>query len=140
MREQSEIMNEAISPRPERWFDVPESSVIPDLPNIPPGSENHLPKERFVEILSSMACNLHHVITVFPYNLQINPHPNTEIALEKEVVSVLQYPSWTKYTFRPIINPPVPPLDHVLSVNPVHYNKPSKHLDRYCTTTLPDPP
>ena len=121
-------MNEAIFPHPERWLDVPESSVIPNLPNIPPCSENHLPNERFVEILSSMACNLHHVITVFPYNLQINPHPNTEIALEKEVVSVLQYPSWTKYTFRPIINLPLPALNHILGVYSIHNDKPGNIL------------
>ena len=133
-------MNEAIFPHPERWLDVPESSVIPDLPNIPPGCKYHLLEERFVEILSSMACNLHHVITVFPDNLQIIPHPNTEIALGKKMVSVLKCPSWTKYTFKPIINLPVSPLDHVLSVNPVHYNKPSKHLDRQSTTTFPYPP
>ena len=83
-------MNEAIPPCPERRSNVPESSVIPDIPNIPPSNEDHFPKERFVEILSSMACNLHHVITVFPDDLQIIPHPNTEIALEKEVVSVLK--------------------------------------------------
>ena len=108
---------------PKEGFYVPESSVIPDLPNIPPGSENHLPKERFVEILPSMACNLHHVITVFSYNLQINPHPNTEIALEKEVVSVLKYPSWTEYTFRPIINLALPALNHILGVYSIHNDK-----------------
>ena len=122
-------MNEDIFPHPGRWLDVPERSVIPTLPNIPPCSENHLPKERFVEVLSSMASNIHHVITVFPYNLQVIPHACTEIALEKEVVSVLQNPSRTKNTFWSLINPPIPPLDHVFSVNPVHYYKPSKHLN-----------
>lgn len=95
MREQSEIMNGSISPCSERWLDVPESSVVSDLPDIPPGSKNHLRKERFVELLSSMVGNLHHVITVFPYNLQINSDASTEIALEKKVVSALQDPSWT---------------------------------------------
>ena len=132
MREQSEIMNESISPCSERWLDVPESSVISDHPNIPPGSKNHLRKERFVELLSSMVGNLHHVLTVFPDNLQIDPDSSTEIALEKKVVSVLQDPSWTQNTLWTLINLPLPPLNHVLSINHVHYNKPSKHLDRHC--------
>ena len=140
MREQSKIMNEAIPPCPERWLNVPESSIIPDLPNIPPGRENHLPKERLVEIIPSMMSNFHHIITIFPLNLQIVPHANTKIALEKEVIFVLQYPSRTKNTFWSLINPPMPPLNHVLGVNPVHYNKPSKHLDRHSTATFPYPP
>ena len=95
MGKQSEIMNESISPCSEGRLDVPESSVISNLPNIPPSSKNHLRKERFVELLSSMEGNLHHVRTVFPDNLQIYPDSSTEITLEKKVVSVLQDPSWT---------------------------------------------
>ena len=84
-------MNEAIPPRPERWLNVPESSVIPDFPNIPPSNEDHFPKERFVEILSGVPSNFNHAITILPNNLQINLHMNTEIALKK-VVSVLKSP------------------------------------------------
>ena len=94
VRKQSEIMDESISPCSEGWLDVPESSVISDLPNIPPGSKNHLRKERFVELLSSMEGNLHHVLTVFPFNLQIAPDASTEVAQEEKVVSVLQNPCW----------------------------------------------
>ena len=115
-------MNEAILPRPKRRSNVPKSSISPDFPNIPPSNEDHFPKERFVEILSGMPSNFNHVITILPNNLQIIPHTNTEIALEKKVVSVLKCPNWTEYTFRPIINLPVPSLDHVLGVNPVHYD------------------
>ena len=95
MGKQSEIMNESISPCSEGRLDVPESSVISYLPNIPPSSKNHLRKERFVELLSSMEGNLHHVLTVFPVNLQIAPDASTEVAQEEKVVSVLQYPCWT---------------------------------------------
>ena len=129
MIEECKITNEAISPRPERRSDVPESPVIPHLPNILPSSKDHFHKERFAEILSSIRSNIHHVITILPNNLQIAPHTNTEIALEEKMISVLKCASWTEYTFRPIINPPMPPLDHVLSVYSVHYNKPSKHFD-----------
>ena len=139
MRKQSEIMNESISPCSEGRLDVPESSVISILPNIPPGSKNHLRKERFVELLSSMEGNLHHVLTVFPYNLQINPDASTEIALEKEMISILQCQSWTKDTLRPIINSPMSMMNHVLGVNHVHDNQPSKHFDRHDATTSPDP-
>jgi len=66
MRKQSEIMNESISPCSEGRLDVPESPVISNLPNVPPGSKHHFSKERFVELLSCMEGNLHHVLTVFP--------------------------------------------------------------------------
>ena len=122
MRKQSEIMNESISPCSEGRLDVPESSVISNLPNVPPGSKHHFSKERLVEFLFSMQGNLHHILTVFPKNLQVDPYASTEIALEEKMISVLQSPCWAKNTLWSIINLPFPSLNHVLGVNPVHYD------------------
>ena len=101
---------------------MPESSIIPHFPNIPPSKEEYFHKESLVEILSGMQTQFHHVIAILPNNLQIIPHTYTEITLEKEMVSVLKCPSWTENTFRPIIDLPMPPLDHVLGINPVNYD------------------
>ena len=46
--EQSNIMDEAISPRPERRLDMPECPVVPDFPNIPPSNKDHFLKERLI--------------------------------------------------------------------------------------------
>lgn len=127
--EERYIMNETIPPCPERRPNMPESSVIPHFPNIPPSKEDHFYKKRLAEILSGMQSHFHHVIAILPNDLQIIPHTDTEIALEKEVVSVLKCPSRTENAFRPIINPPMPALNHVLGVNPVHYDQPGKHFD-----------
>ena len=133
-------MNGTIPPLPERWMDMSKSLIIPQFQNIPPCKENHFRKEWFIESPPSMQSNFHHVITILPINLQIIPHTDTEIAVEKKMVSVLKSPSWTEYTFRPIIDPPMPTLNHVLGVNPVHYDHPGKHFDRHGASALPNPP
>ena len=75
MRKQSEIMNESISPCSEGRLDVPESPVISNLPNVPPGSKHHFSKERLVELLFNccLASNVN-LVLLGTYIIAKDPH------------------------------------------------------------------
>ena len=59
-------MDKTISPLSEGRSDVPERFIISDLLNIPPSEKHHFRKERLIELLPSMACNLNHILLVGP--------------------------------------------------------------------------
>ena len=113
-------MNEASSPFGKRWSDMLETFIIPHQPNIPPGSEHHFSKERFIERLPGHLGNVKHVRAIVPINLQICPDSSTEIALKEEMISVFQVMCWAKHTLRSILDMPVPSDNHVFGVETIH--------------------
>ena len=122
-------MYKSLPPSTESGIDVPENFIIPDLPNIPPGCEDNLSKERLCKISSGHSGHSQHVITLRPVNLEEIPHSVSKHTLEKEMISGFQGMGSTKNTVWPIINVPMSSSDHVLSVDPVHNEQPGKSLD-----------
>src|SRR4051812_22107403 len=101
-------MNGANSPLGKRGPGMLETFSIPHQPNIPPGSEHHFSKERFIERLPGHLGNVKHVRAIAPINLQICPNSSTEIALEEEMISVLQVLGGADNTLRAILDMPMP--------------------------------
>ena len=79
-------MYKTLPPPTESGIDVPENFIIPDLPNIPPGCEEHLSKKRLGKISSGHSGHSHHVITLSPVNLKVIPHSVSKHTLEKEMI------------------------------------------------------
>ena len=59
-------MDKTISPLSEGRSNIPESFIISNFPDIPPSKKHHFRKERLIELLPSMACNLNHILIVGP--------------------------------------------------------------------------
>ena len=107
---------------------MPETFIIPDHPYIPPGSKHHFSKKWLIEGLSGSLGNLNHIRTLTPINLQICPNSNTEVALEKEMISSFQAVCMAEHTFRSILNVPVSFSNHVLGIDTIHNNQPGKNF------------
>ena len=108
---------------------ISEYFGISDDPNIPASNENHFREKGLIKTSSSLSNQLHHGGASRPINLQIIPDPDTEIAVEEQVISGFSNLQGTKPTMDPIIHVPVPSLNHVLGVPPVHNKHPCKDLD-----------
>src|SRR3954469_20646332 len=120
-------MSESRPPLCKRRPDIPETFRIPDHPYVPLGRKHHFSEERFIERLLGPLGNVNHVRTVVPINLQICPNSSTEVALEKEMISGLQVLSMAEHTLRAILNIPVLSDKHVLGIQAIHNNQPSKN-------------
>src|SRR4051812_7428875 len=107
-------MYKASPPLCKRGPDMPETFIIPDHPYVPPSSKHHFSKKWLIEGLLGALGNLNHVRTMAPINLQIRPYSNTEVALEKEMISSLLVLCMAEHTLRAILNVPVPSGKHVL--------------------------
>ena len=121
-------MNKASPPLCKGGPDMPETFIIPDHPYVPPGSKHHFSKKRLIKGLLGAHGNLNHVRTLAPINLQICPNSNTEVALEKEMISSLQVLCMAEHTLRAILNVPVSSDEHVLCIEAIHNNHPRKNL------------
>src|SRR4051812_12984328 len=109
-------MNKDNPPLGKRWPDMLETFSIPDQLDVPPGSEHHFSEVRFIEGLLGIFGNVSHVRTIAPINLQICPYSRTEVALKKEMISVLQVMCGAEHTLRAILDVPVSSDNHVFCV------------------------
>ena len=132
-------MNEANSPLGKRGPDMLEAFSISHQPNIPPGSEHHFSKERFIERLPGPLGNVSHVRAIAPINLQICPDSSTEVALEKEMISVLQVMGGAEHTLRAILDMPMPSEDHIFSIETVHDHQTGKYFCFQNAARFPNP-
>jgi hypothetical protein len=82
-------MNELPSPPSERGPFRSKDGTISDEPNVPTCQHYYLHKERFMEIPSGHSHNSLQIMVLNPFHLEIVPNPCTEIALEKEMNSIL---------------------------------------------------
>ena len=118
---------------------MPETFIVPDHPYVPPGSKHHFSKKWFIEGILGALGNMNHVRTMAPVNLQICPYSNTEVALEKEMISGLQVLGMAEHTLRAILNVPVSSDEHVLCIEAIHNNQPSKNFGLQDATGFPNP-
>ena len=132
-------MNEANPPLGKRGPDMLEIFSIPDQLDVPPGSEHHFSEERLIERLLGALGNVNHVRTMVPINLQICPYSSTEVALKKEMISGLRVLGVVEHTLRAILNIPVPSDKHVLCIEAIHNNQPSKKIGLQDATGFPNP-
>ena len=131
MLHESNIMDESTSPFIKARPFMTEHLSIFDYPDVPAGNKNHLSEERFCKISFSLQHNAH-IISLWPTDLKIVPDSHTKITVEEEVISSFPCQQRTKSTINPIIHMPMPPIDHILSVKPVHNKHPSKHIYFHC--------
>ena len=118
---------------------MPEDLSIPDDPDIPASNEHHFSEEGLPKTPSSIKDQMSHGVTRRPINLQIVPNSDTKVAIKEQMIPCFPSLQRTKDTVYSILQMPMPPIHHVLGVQPVHNKHPSKKFDFHCTRGLPDP-
>ena len=132
-------MPESSSPFIETCPLTSENLGIPDDPDIPAGNKHYFSEEGLIKTPPCLDDKIQHRVTSRPINLQIVPNSDTEIAVEKEMVSGFSCLKGAELTSNTIIHVPVPPINHILSVESVHDEHPSKNLDLNSARGFPDP-
>ena len=112
---------------------------ISDDPNMPASNEYHFREERPIKTSPCLSNQLNHGGASRPINLQIIPDPYTEIAVEEQVIPGFSSLQGAEPTVDSILHVPVPSLNHILGVQPVHNKHPSKNLDLEGTRGFPYP-
>jgi hypothetical protein len=136
---QREIQHKRTLPSPERRHYPLEDSLIPLLPNVPKSNDHHLRKERFTEFPH---CSRHYNFqsrSRLPLNLKIIPYPYTEITMEKQMHPILSNMCRAENTKWIICNSPIPPSQHILSVEPITDQQPSKDFNSQNNPAPPNP-
>ena len=118
---------------------MPEDLSIPDDPDIPASNEHHFSEEGLPKTPASIKDQMSHGVTRRPINLQIVPNSDTKVAIEEQMISCLPSLQRAKDTAHSTLQVPMPPLHHVLGVQPVHNKHPSKDLDLLSTGGFPNP-
>ena len=119
-------MLESSSPFIETCPLTSEDLGISDDADIPIGNKHYFGEKGLVKTSPCLDDQISHRISSRPINLQIIPNSDTEIAVEKEMVSGFSYLKGAEPTSNTIIHVPVPPINHILSVESVHDEHPSK--------------
>ena len=79
-------MPESTSPFIETWPLTSEHFGISDDPDIPAGNEHHSSEERLMKTSPCLSNQIKHGGASIPINLQIILDPNTENAVEEQMV------------------------------------------------------
>ena len=132
-------MDECTSPFIESSSLMPEDLSVPDDPDIPASNEHHFSEEGLPKTPASIKDQMSHGVTRRPINLQIVPNFDTKVAIEEQMIPCFPSLQREKDTVHSILQMPMPPIHHVLGVQPVHNKHPSKNFDFHCTRGLPDP-
>jgi hypothetical protein len=109
-------MNKTSLPLRKSRLLTSEDLPISDNPNVPTRQHDHFHKKWLCKLLPSMIQNRLHIITDYPFNLEIVPDPDTEITLKKEMYSILMHPHRAQLTVIYICDIPMPTLQQISSV------------------------
>ena len=118
---------------------MPEDLSIPENPDIPASNKHHFSEEGLPKTPASIKNQMSHGVTRRPINLQIVPNSDTKVAIEEQMIPCFLSLQRAKDTVHSILQMPMPPIHHVLGVQPVHNKHPSKNFDFHCAGRSPYP-
>ena len=139
MLKHSDIMNKISLPTSKTRPLILNFFGISLFPNVPACQNNHFHKERLFERGSCLSNHRLQVLSLRPLNLQVIPYSLAEIALKKQMHSILISSSRAKHTIIVICHLPVPPFQQISGVQSIIKQQPCKKLCPHNTTRLPDP-